>query len=463
MNETYATLPIPTAPLAQKGWTASFWTYLVKYARASVSAGLRAGIHEGFIEISDAVGVQKFGVDDEKDPKHSRVSLIVKDQAFWVRIYLSYDIGFSESYMNQEFECSPSIKDVLNIYVDNLASLDSRLSSSLYKLKTALDVFAHRFISHGLLESVWNVAGYDASNDLYQSFLSEELQYSCPIWSEEEGGVRGDLDSIRPSRDLETAQARKISYMLNKARLQPGHRLLEIGTGWGSLAIAAAKMGCQVDTLTLSVEQKALADIRIKEAGVESQVTVHLMDYRNMPPEFKSVFDACISLEMLEAVGIRYMSTYIKLIDWALKDKKAAVVLSATTYPDATFTPYQGNDFVRKYHWPATIPPSATWLANEFCSTSVNRFSLESLDDFGIHYPRCLREWSRRLEKSWDEELVQSLQDRYPALKDEHNLKIYKTRWTYMFTYMEVAYSRVWLSLNCWTFVRPGYTKTICA
>ncbi|KAF7330931.1 hypothetical protein MVEN_02432900 [Mycena venus] len=470
MNETYATLSIPPplpTPVVRTGWGAVFWKYLVAYARSSVSAALTNGIRKGCIEISDSTGTQTFGFVDEgkKAIAQSRkISLHVKDETFWVRIYFSYDIGFSESHMNQEFECSPSMKELLNLYVDNLRTLDRLLYFSVYKLKSAFDIFAHRFISHGLLESVGNVAGYDASNQLYQAFLSTELQYSCPIWSEvEDGGVRGDLDSSRPPEDLERAQTRKIKHMLNKARLKPGHRLLEIGTGWGSLAITAAKMGCKVDTLTLSVEQKALADIRIKAEGVDSLVTVHLMDYRNMPPEFEGAFDACISLEMLEAVGIGYMSTYIKLIDWALKDQEAAVVLSATTYPDATFTIYQANDFVRKYHWPHTIPPSATWLAHQFSSVLINRFSLESIEDFGMHYPRCLREWSRRLEQHWDTALVASLQERYPGLKDHHNLTIYKRRWTYMLCYMEVAYSRVWLTLNCWTFVRPGYAKVLCA
>ncbi|KAK0444337.1 Mycolic acid cyclopropane synthetase-domain-containing protein [Armillaria borealis] len=136
----------------------------------------------------------------------------------------------------------------------------------------------HDLISH------LQVAGYDASNELYKAFLSQEMQYSCPIWGDEEGGVRGDLTGQRTYGDLERAQERKIGHILKKARLQPGHRLLEIGSGWGSLAIAAAEMGCTVDSLTLSVEQKTLAEERIKKAGFESQIRIHLMDYRNMLP-----------------------------------------------------------------------------------------------------------------------------------------------------------------------------------
>lgn len=188
------------------------------------------------------------------------------------------------------------------------------------------------------------------------------MQYSCPIWGEEEGGVRGDLEGLRRPGDLESAQRRKIEYILRKARLRPGDRLLEIGSGWGGVAIAvsvkfrttlpvliadghcgtqAGRMGCTVDTITLSVEQRALALERVREAGLEGQVRVHLMDYRKMPAEFEKAFDACISIEMLEAVGAEYMPTYIRQIDWALKDDRAAVVLSATTYPECSYSRLQ--------------------------------------------------------------------------------------------------------------------------
>ncbi|KAJ6505504.1 Mycolic acid cyclopropane synthetase-domain-containing protein, partial [Mycena sanguinolenta] len=274
-----------------------------------------------------------------------------------------------------------------------------------------------------------------------QAALSKEMQYSCPIWAESEGG--GDLQGHRAIGDLEAAQARRINYTLRKSRLRSGGRLLEIGTGWGSIAIAAAKLGCTVDTLTLSLEQKQLAEKRIEEAGLSEQIRIHFMDYRDMPAHFESAFDACIALEMLEAVGLEYMHTFVAKIDWALKNNESVAVLSATTYPESTSTSYQGQNFVRKFHWPHTIMPSALSLAQYFCASPKGRFCIDSIEDFGIPILRSRRRLSAmRLDQNWNADLIESLQQRYPELEDPYQLEMFRRKWQYMlFIYMEVVYA----------------------
>jgi hypothetical protein len=156
-----------------------------------------------------------------------------------------------------------------------------------------------------------------------QAFLSSEMMYSCALWDSAEGGIRGDLEPSLPSSPsspssstgtlvslsssscddgaLEGAQARKISHVLSALRLRPGMRLLEFGSGWGALAITAARdYDVEVDSLTLSIEQKQLADERIQAAGLEGRVRVHLMDYRHTPRDWDGCFDAFVSIEMLE-------------------------------------------------------------------------------------------------------------------------------------------------------------------
>ncbi|KAJ7431778.1 S-adenosyl-L-methionine-dependent methyltransferase [Mycena galericulata] len=459
----YATLPVSPLPdFASSSWIQK--TFLA-HARTAVFYALKNGITTGILEMTDPSGaIHKFGTSGKEVPSDMRRAVVqVHNDRFWVRVYLSYDVGFSEAYMAGECD-SPNLKEVLNLFIDNRRNMGS-FSTFFHKTYKAFNVIAHLF-SHSHSKSIKNVAGYDASNELYmdmQAFLSKEMQYSCPIWSDSEGGVRGDLEGHRKAGDLEAAQVTKIDYILRKARLRAGGRLLEIGSGWGSIAIAAAKLGCTVDTLTLSIEQKQLAEKRIDEAGFSGQIRVHFMDYRDMPAYFKGAFDACVSLEMLEAVGLEYMPTYFAKIDWALKDSDSVAVLTATTYPESTHTRYQGQNFIRKFHWPHTILASALSLAKDFCTVPKGRFCIDSIEDFGIHYPRCLREWGRRLDENWTTDLIESLQHRYPELKDPYKLEMFRRKWHYMFVYMEVAYSRVWLSCVCWTLTRPGSAATVCA
>ncbi|KAJ7579880.1 S-adenosyl-L-methionine-dependent methyltransferase [Mycena floridula] len=454
----YAAITPPSLWFLSQYLPIFFWDCLIRIARNWIIYALRRGVVTGRLNISDSFGHQSFG---QLDKNIEAAILTVTNDIFWLRILLSYDIGFSEAYMAGDFE-TPDLKKLLHLYVDNQASL-GQLASPVYRVLSAVNVFSTLFFSHGISKSVDNVAGYNASNELYKAFLSSEMMYSCPIWGYEEGGVRGDLEGCRAFGDLEAAQAQKIAHILKKARLSSGKRVLEIGTGWGGLAIAAAKLGCTVDTITISTEQLAGARENIKRAGVQDKVRVHLMDYRHMPAEFSKAFDACISLEMLEAVGVLNMKVYLQQIDWALKDSDSMIVLTSTTYPESTYTPYQGNDFTRKYHWPNGVSPSATSLLEDFRKHVPRRFCVDSVEDLGDHYPRCLREWGRRFDENWTEKLSLSLTERHPQLQDARNMEMFRKKWHYMFIYMDVAYSRRWLGLTCWVMKRPGQDARICS
>ena len=139
------------------------------------------------------------------------------------------------------------------------------------------------------------------------------MTYSSALWPDNLGGVRGDLEGRSSDADLEKAQQYKIAHLLRKARVRPGDRVLEFGSGWGALAIAAGKLGCEVDTITLSPKQKAFAEARIAEEGLDGKIRVHLCDYRNLPPEFERAFDAFISVEMVEVCGMRVGSGELML------------------------------------------------------------------------------------------------------------------------------------------------------
>jgi cyclopropane fatty-acyl-phospholipid synthase-like methyltransferase len=137
--------------------------------------------------------------------------------------------------------------------------------------------------------------------------------------------------------DLYFAQMRKLHHIIDKARIRPGHRVLEIGSGWGSMAIAIARRipGTQVDSLTLSVAQRELAMQRIEEAGLSDRIRIHLCDYRAMPAEWEGKFDRLVSVEMMEAIGKEFMETYWEKVNWALNPKTGMGCVQCITLPEA--------------------------------------------------------------------------------------------------------------------------------
>lgn len=195
-------------------------------------------------------------------------------------------------------------------------------------------------------------------------FLSEDMTYSCGIFENLDADLQSDIDqgewsggqglrrlSNPPSHarhnskanghgtrdEMYDAQIRKLNHIIEKAKIQPGHRVLEIGSGWGSMAILIAQMipETTVDTITLSVQQQSLARDRIAAAGLVDRVTVHLMDYRHMPAEWEGAFDRVVSIEMIEAVGAEFLETYWHVVDWAMKRKGGVGVVQVISIPEA--------------------------------------------------------------------------------------------------------------------------------
>ena len=213
---------------------------------------------------------------------------------------------------------------------------------------------------------------------LAPGFLSGDLTYSCAIFSELDAdlmtpdvklesdfwsttgriydpiphfddpnfSIPSPTSSSPPEYifdDLYTAQMRKVRHIISKAQIKPGHRVLEIGSGWGTMAITIVRTipGTQVDSLTLSISQRDLAMERIKKEGLEDKIRIHLMDYRSMPESWKGSFDRLVSVEMMEAVGREFMDTFWERMNWALKPKDSVGVVQCITLPEArTFPPF---------------------------------------------------------------------------------------------------------------------------
>lgn len=184
------------------------------------------------------------------------------------------------------------------------------------------------------------------------------MTYSCAIYPEVDEDLKNGVASpctggeglkrlgrdnidhaqrLSEHNELYDAQMRKLDHIFKKANIKPGNRVLEIGSGWGSMAIFIAQNVPEttVDTITLSVQQQALACRRIAAAGLSSRITVHLMDYRHMPADWEGAFDRVISIEMVEAVGKEFWVIYWQTIDWAMKTQDSVGVVQSITIPEA--------------------------------------------------------------------------------------------------------------------------------
>lgn len=181
-------------------------------------------------------------------------------------------------------------------------------------------------------------AHYDISNEMFAAFLSDDMTYSCPIWK-----PRG----TDPEEALEDAQMTKLQRFIDGAKIKQSDHVLEIGTGWGSFAINAVRQtGCRVTSLTLSKEQKQLAEERIMEAGFSERIEVRLLDYRNLP-ETDGPFDKIVSIEMLEAVGREFLATYFSHIDRLLKKDGGIAMFQCITMPEGRYEAYsKGEELV---------------------------------------------------------------------------------------------------------------------
>ncbi|EMD31226.1 hypothetical protein CERSUDRAFT_69481 [Gelatoporia subvermispora B] len=446
------------ASLVDRLSTSRVWKTIQLSTRDRVLAILRNGIQRGELVMQDHSGVHVFGT---PSPGLPRATISVFNDNLWVRVALTHDLGLSEAYMNGEFD-TPDLKGLLNLWLENRDTLEDLPTILTSVLSYASGLFIKLF-GQTLSMSETNASlVYDTSNEFFRCFLSEEMMYSCALWGKEENGVRGDLTVGSTPGDLEAAQQRKIRHILSKARVKPGHRVLEIGSGWGAMALEAARMGCIVDTITLSREQQTLVQTQAIQSGVEDRIRVHLLDYRQLPESFKDAFDAVISSEMIEHVGLGYHAKFFQVIDWALNPHRGMAVITSTTRPENRYSEIQSDDFARHYHWPNAFLPCATSLASTAQTVLKGRLVLESIENHGIHYPRTLREWGRRFERNFDDAVVDQLKSKFEDLDKTENLAAFKRKWKYLFVYAEVGFARAYTSVGCWTFARPENISEPC-
>jgi cyclopropane-fatty-acyl-phospholipid synthase len=244
---------------------------------------------------------------------------------------------------------------------------------------------------------------------------------------------------------LEQAQWRKLDTLLDRAQIQPGQKVLDIGFGWGGLSLLAAKKyGCEVTGITLSVEQKALAEKRVKKEGLEHLITFEVVDYRvfSRRPENLGKFDRVLSCEMIEAVGHDHLGEFFWAVEQVLA-RDGVLVLEAITTPEERYETYRrSTDFINTVIFPGGCAPSLHALVDAAYSESA--LTLEHIDNVGLHYAQTLVDWRRRFNAN--ESFVRDLGF------DDVFLRV----WNYYLTYCEAGFLSQTVNCLILVFTRPG-------
>lgn len=319
-------------------------------------------------------------------PRDVPVLRLVRPRAFFARLGHAPKIGFGEAYMAGDWRPGPGV-DLGEALRPFAARITHAVPGWMQRVRGLVEERLPAHQRNTLLGSRRNIqAHYDLSNDLFAAFLDPSLTYSSALF--DEGRPMGE-------QDLHEAQLRKVDAALDAAGVGPGTRLLEIGTGWGTLALRAAERGAQVTTLTLSVEQARLARERIAEAGLADRVDVRLADYR----EATGTYDAVVSIEMIEAVGDEYWPTYFAAIDRLLAPGGTAVVQAILMSHDRYLATRRSFSWIQKYIFPGGIIPSMR--AIEQTTAEHTALRVVGTRHFGASYAETLRRWRATFTAAW--------------------------------------------------------------
>ncbi len=373
--------------------------------RDRVIARLRS-LEHGCLVISD--GLETIQLGNGKDELNARVT--VHDQAFWRLMATGGSVGAAEAYMAGLWD-SPDLVAVVRIMARNRDLLE-RVDSGSARLSGWLLGLWHRFNRNSLKGSRRNIAAhYDLGNEFFATWLDESMMYSSALY-------------LNPEETLEQAQFNKLERLCRKLDLGSEDHLLEIGSGWGALAVhAASRYGCRVTTTTISRRQYEATLKRVTEAGLDDRVEVLMSDYRDL----EGRYDKLVSVEMIEAVGHQYLDTYLQRIDHLLKPDGLAI-LQAITIEDYRYAgALRSVDFIKRYIFPGSFIPSVSTITSAMARST--RLGLIELADLGGSYARTLSDWRDRFEAAWNDIAAMGFDD------------MFRRRWRYYLAYCEGGFS----------------------
>ncbi|AUI86288.1 SAM-dependent methyltransferase [Vibrio azureus] len=348
----------------------------------------------------------------------------VKHPGFYSRILQGGSIAAGEAYMDSWWD-SPDLTALMKLFALNIRALDQleQQGSWLTKMFYQLSHWMKRNSQQNARKNIH--AHYDLGNALYETFLDERMLYSSALY-------------LQDSDSLEQAQINKMERLCQQLALKSSDHVMEIGTGWGAMAVyMAEKYGCQVTTTTISEEQYLYTEELIKQRGLMDQITLLKEDYRDLSGQY----DKLVSIEMIEAVGKQYLPSYIQVCQSLLKPG-GVMALQAITIADQRYHYYSNSvDFIQKYIFPGGFLPSITALTQ--ATTKYSDFVVRDLFDIGLDYAKTLNEWHQRFNQAQSKVSALGYDDRFVRM------------WRYYLSYCEGGFLARTISAVHLTLQRP--------
>ncbi|MDF1630340.1 MAG: cyclopropane-fatty-acyl-phospholipid synthase [Alcanivoracaceae bacterium] len=318
-------------------------------------------------------------------------------------------LGAAEAFM-EDLWSSDDLVAVVRYFAANVEPMQA-LEGLASKMSKPLLSALHVINRNSVRGSRRNIAAhYDLGNDFFSLFLDKQMMYSSAIYP-------------RADAPLDEAAVHKLDIVCQKLQLNDQHHLLEIGTGWGGLAIHAARhYGCRVTTTTISQEQFRHAQARVRAEGLEDRITVLEQDYRLL----EGRYDRVVSIEMIEAVGHQYLSQYFRQLNRLLAED-GMMLLQAITVPDHRYRFALKNiDFIKRYIFPGGFLPSVRVMMDHLGEDT--QLTPLAIDDIGLDYARTLADWRERFTAALDQVAEQGFDQRFQRM------------WQYYLCYCEGAF-----------------------
>ena len=377
------------------------------------------------LKIIDCDGIHILGREDQV-----MAEVRVHDLRFWRMMATGGSIGAGEAYVAGLWDAADltAVIRVLARTRDSLTDMEQG-AARFSRLPLAL---LHRLNRNSLEGSRRNIsAHYDLGNDFFSTWLDARMQYSSALY-------------IDAGESLEQAQRNKLARIAERLRLGPDDHLLEIGTGWGGLAIfMASETGCRVTTTTISRQQFEYARARIAEAGLEERIELLFEDYRTLDGQY----DKLVSVEMIEAVGADFLDGYMARVCQLIKPGGLALIQAITIEDFRYAGALKRVDFIQRYIFPGSFMPSVSAIAAAMARATD--LALLGLEDIGDSYARTLASWRVRFEQAW------------PDIQSKHHFdEAFRRRWRFYLSYCEGGFLERAISDVQLLLARPQYRKT---